>query len=114
MHLSIVTAFLTSQWEEGEVWKYQNPVAIEFGADSFAKLPSLIGKRLTRALEYVVENGATPEYREYLQTLSDRDADRSHANYTLIRFVGRVNDARGGRRFDDPHVEVAQVVVVDA
>jgi biopolymer transport protein ExbB/TolQ len=56
---------------------------------------SLVGKRLTRALEYVVENGATPEYRVYLQTLSDRDADRSHANYTLIRFVVRVTPVLG-------------------
>jgi biopolymer transport protein ExbB/TolQ len=56
---------------------------------------STVGKRLTRALQYVVENGATPEYREYLQTLSDRDADRSHANYTLIRFVVRVTPVLG-------------------
>ena len=56
---------------------------------------SRVGKRLTRALEYVVENGATTEYREYLQTLADRDADRTHANYTLIRFVVRVTPVLG-------------------
>jgi biopolymer transport protein ExbB/TolQ len=56
---------------------------------------SRIGQRLTRALEYVVENGATTEYREYLQTLADRDADRTHANYTLIRFVVRVTPVLG-------------------
>lgn len=56
---------------------------------------SRAGKRLARALEYVVENGATSEFREYLQTLSDRDADRSHANYTLLRFVVRVTPVLG-------------------
>ncbi|HYO23592.1 MAG TPA: MotA/TolQ/ExbB proton channel family protein [Lacipirellulaceae bacterium] len=56
---------------------------------------SRVGKRLTRALEYVAENGATTEYREYLQTLADRDADHSHANYTLIRFVVRVTPVLG-------------------
>ncbi len=56
---------------------------------------SRVGKRLAKALEYVVENGATTEFREYLQTLSDRDADRSHANYTLIRFVVRVTPVLG-------------------
>jgi biopolymer transport protein ExbB/TolQ len=56
---------------------------------------SRIGKRLTRALEYVAENGATGEFREYLQTLAHRDADRSHANYTLIRFVVRVTPVLG-------------------
>jgi len=34
------------------VWKYQNPVAIEFGADSFAKLPGLIGKRRYALVTY--------------------------------------------------------------
>jgi biopolymer transport protein ExbB/TolQ len=56
---------------------------------------SRVGKRLARALEYVVENGASPEYREYLQTLSDRDHDRTNANYTLIRFVVRVTPVLG-------------------
>lgn len=56
---------------------------------------SRVGKRLRRALEYVVENGASPEYREYLQTLADRDADRAHAHYTLLRFVVRVTPVLG-------------------
>jgi biopolymer transport protein ExbB/TolQ len=56
---------------------------------------SRIGKRLTRALEYVNDNGANSEYREHLQTLADRDADRTHANYTLIRFVVRVTPVLG-------------------
>ena len=56
---------------------------------------SRMAKRLSKALEYVVLNGATPEYREYLQTLADRDADRSHAKYTLIRFVVRVTPVLG-------------------
>lgn len=34
------------------MWKYQNPVAIEFGADSFAKLPGLIGKRRYALVTY--------------------------------------------------------------
>jgi alcohol dehydrogenase len=34
------------------VWKYANPVQIEFGIDSFAKLPSLIGKRRYAVVTY--------------------------------------------------------------
>lgn len=34
------------------VWKYANPVQIEFGVDSFAKLPSLIGKRRYAVVTY--------------------------------------------------------------
>ncbi|HMO86135.1 MAG TPA: MotA/TolQ/ExbB proton channel family protein, partial [Lacipirellulaceae bacterium] len=56
---------------------------------------SRVGKRLQRALEYVVENGASPEFREYLTPLSERDADRSHADYTLLRFVVRVTPVLG-------------------
>jgi len=56
---------------------------------------SRVARRIARALEYVVDNGATTEYREHLQTLADRDADRSHANYTLIRFVVRITPVLG-------------------
>jgi alcohol dehydrogenase len=34
------------------VWKYANPVQIEFGVDSFAKLPALIGKRRYAVVTY--------------------------------------------------------------
>ena len=34
------------------VWKYTNPVQIEFGVDSFAKLPGLIGKRRYAIVTY--------------------------------------------------------------
>lgn len=34
------------------VWKYANPVQIEFGVDSFAKLPGLIGKRRYAVVTY--------------------------------------------------------------
>lgn len=34
------------------VWKYANPVQIEFGVDSFAKLPSLIGNRRYAVVTY--------------------------------------------------------------
>jgi biopolymer transport protein ExbB/TolQ len=67
----------------------------QIGAKAAWLRGSLVGKRLTRALEYVAENGATNEYREHLQILADRDADRTHANYTLIRFVVRVTPVLG-------------------
>ena len=34
------------------VWSYCNPVRIEFGADSFDKLPALIGKRAYALVTY--------------------------------------------------------------
>jgi phosphonate metabolism-associated iron-containing alcohol dehydrogenase len=34
------------------VWKYANPVQIEFGVDGFAKLPALIGKRRYAVVTY--------------------------------------------------------------
>ena len=54
-----------------------------------------MGRRLIRALEYVAQNGADAGYRDYLETLSDRDHDRTNANYTLIRFVVRVTPVLG-------------------
>ncbi|MFX7732027.1 hypothetical protein ABTK10_21080, partial [Acinetobacter baumannii] len=34
------------------VWKYANPVQVEFGVDSFAKLPGLIGNRRYAVVTY--------------------------------------------------------------
>jgi biopolymer transport protein ExbB/TolQ len=56
---------------------------------------SRIGRRLAQGLEYVVENGSAVDYREHLQSLAHQDADRSHGNYTLIRFVVRVAPVLG-------------------
>ena len=50
------------------MWKYQNPVAIEFGADSFAKLPALIGKR-----RYALVTYGEPFFDELIKRLA-RDA----------------------------------------
>jgi biopolymer transport protein ExbB/TolQ len=56
---------------------------------------SRIGRRFARALQYVVENGATTDYREQLKNLAHQDADRMHANYTLLRFVVRITPVLG-------------------
>ena len=50
------------------VWKYANPVQIEFGVDSFAKLPGLIGKR-----RYAVVTYGEPFFDTLLKSL-ERDA----------------------------------------
>lgn len=56
---------------------------------------SLMGKRLTAALEYVVENGVSEDYREQLKSLADQDSDRLHAQHTLVRFVARITPVLG-------------------
>lgn len=56
---------------------------------------SRIGRRFTRALQYVVENGATTDYREQLKNLARHDADRMHSSYTLLRFVVRITPVLG-------------------
>ena len=55
---------------------------------------SRVGRRLAKALGYVVENGAA-DYREELDSLARQDADRSHSSYTLLRFVVRITPVLG-------------------
>jgi biopolymer transport protein ExbB/TolQ len=56
---------------------------------------SRIGKRLAAGLEYVVENGCNDQYRDYLQSLAHKDADRTHSNFTLVRFCVRITPVLG-------------------
>src|SRR5262249_14552651 len=56
---------------------------------------SKIGKRLIRALEFVSEKGSADEYREHLVYLAEENADNTHANYTLMRFVIGVTPVLG-------------------
>jgi biopolymer transport protein ExbB/TolQ len=56
---------------------------------------SRLGKRLAEALEYVVENGCDDQYREHLESLAHKDADRTHSSFTLIRFVVRITPVLG-------------------
>jgi biopolymer transport protein ExbB/TolQ len=53
-----------------------------------------VGRRLAKALRYVVDNGAV-DYREELDSLARQEADRSHASYTLLRFVVRITPVLG-------------------
>lgn len=56
---------------------------------------SRIGQRLAQALTFVVEKGSAENYGEHLRYLADQDDNRSHANYTLIRFVIAVTPILG-------------------
>jgi biopolymer transport protein ExbB/TolQ len=56
---------------------------------------SRLGRRLAAALEFVVENGSANHFREHLQTLAYQDAERTHSNFTLIRFVVRITPVLG-------------------
>lgn len=56
---------------------------------------SRIGRRYVQALQYVVDNGGAPDYRDYLRTISAEDADRAAAQYTLVRFVVRIAPVLG-------------------
>ena len=53
-------------------WRYRNPVQIEFGVDSFAKLPELIGKR-----RYALVTYGEPFFDGLTQRLS-KDAGRRY------------------------------------
>src|ERR1700756_3953192 len=54
MNLSIAAGAVPSRQTEDALmaWTYSNPVRIEFGADSFDKLPELIGKRAYALVTY--------------------------------------------------------------
>lgn len=88
------------------MWKYQNPVAIEFGADSFAKLPSLIGKR-----RYALVTYGEPFFDE----LTEKLAREAGAPVLIIRDVAPNPDyrllteqsARFGKLGSAPEVIVA-------
>jgi hypothetical protein len=56
---------------------------------------SRIGSRLRAALAYVVQNGCDEQYRDYLKSLADKDADQTHSSFTLIRFVVRITPVLG-------------------
>ncbi len=51
------------------------------------QVQSKVGRRLTEALEYVIETEAVAEYRDHLQYLADQEEDQTQSNYTLLRFV---------------------------
>jgi biopolymer transport protein ExbB/TolQ len=54
-----------------------------------------VGRRLAAGLGYVVENGCDDQYRDYLTSLSHKDADRTHSNFTLVRFCVRITPVLG-------------------
>ncbi len=56
---------------------------------------SRLGRRVTAALDYVVENGSVEEYREHLQYLSTQGQDDTYTRYTLARFVIAVTPILG-------------------
>lgn len=56
---------------------------------------SRLGKRLTAGLQYVVDNGCDEQYREYLQSLSHLDHERTHSSFTLVRFCVRITPVLG-------------------
>ncbi|HEX6960473.1 MAG TPA: MotA/TolQ/ExbB proton channel family protein [Lacipirellula sp.] len=68
--------------------------------DSINGLPkwlqdSRLGRRLAAALEHVALNGCDDHYREHLKSLSHKDHDRTHSDFTLIRFVVRITPVLG-------------------
>ena len=56
---------------------------------------SRIGRRFDRALQHLIDTGSAADFRDYLRTLAEGDADRTHANYTLVRFVIRITPVLG-------------------
>lgn len=77
-------------------------------------LDSRAGRRLVEALTFVTERDSAEGFAEHIRYLSDRDDNRTHESYTLLRFIvalcpilgflGTVvhfGTALGGLTFDD-------------
>lgn len=58
-------------------------------------MTSRIGRRFDAALGHVELNSSAADMREHLKSLAEQDADRSHDNYTLVRFIVRVTPVLG-------------------
>lgn len=58
-------------------------------------LQSRIGKRLSEALDFVVEKGSAEGHQEYLQYLAEQDDNTTYANYSLMRFAAGVSPVLG-------------------
>ncbi|SFI37876.1 MotA/TolQ/ExbB proton channel family protein [Planctomicrobium piriforme] len=56
---------------------------------------SRVGKRLSSALEYVVQKGSAEDFREHLHYLAAQDEDITYSNYTLPRFIIAVTPVLG-------------------
>lgn len=56
---------------------------------------SRVGKRITRALQFIVEENSAADFRDHLQYLSEQDEEQTHFNYTLARFIAGVTPILG-------------------
>ena len=54
-----------------------------------------VGERLTRALDYIIEEGAGQGFREHLHYLSEQDHEETHTHYVLTKFVAGVTPVLG-------------------
>ena len=88
-------------------WKFRNPVQVEFGVDSFAKLPELIGKR-----RYALVTYGEPIFDE----LARRLEESTGAPALVIRDVAPNPDyrllAEQTRRFADLKMQPEVIVAV--
>jgi phosphonate metabolism-associated iron-containing alcohol dehydrogenase len=88
-------------------WKFRNPVQVEFGVDSFAKLPELIGKR-----RYALVTYGEPVFDE----LARRLEESAGAPALVIRDVAPNPDyrllAEQTRRFADLKMQPEVIVAV--
>jgi len=58
-------------------------------------LTSRVGQRISKALQFLVEENSAEGFRDHLQYLSEQDEDRTHGNYTLTRFIAGVTPILG-------------------
>ena len=92
------------------VWRYGNPVQIEFGVDSFARLPDLIGKRryalvtygepffdgLASGLENLASEPNDVSYKAYDHTAKIEDRMQEYLTWEidLMKQIERDSDVR--------------------
>ncbi|MBX3414218.1 MAG: MotA/TolQ/ExbB proton channel family protein [Pirellulales bacterium] len=56
---------------------------------------SRVAQRLTRALQYLLDNGSAEDYRAHLEYLEIQSEEAQHAKYGLVRFVIWVSPVLG-------------------
>jgi biopolymer transport protein ExbB/TolQ len=94
-YLALRHQWFTSNWIGREPVANAEPMLEAIGQESSWLRESRIGRRLTEALDYIVQNGCDEHYRDYLKSLAEKDEDQTHSSFTLIRFVVRITPVLG-------------------
>jgi hypothetical protein len=93
--LALRHEWFSNEWIGREPVANAEPMLETIGKQSRWLRESRIGRRLSEALDYVVQNGCDEHYRDFLKSLAEKDSDQTHSSFTLIRFVVRITPVLG-------------------